>query len=192
MSYRSGAAGDQNRVAITRICQMNGMDGGEERDSKAGADVEADIVRKQHGLLGRQGYILGGRTEGPLPLAVPDPDAFADPTLRDAVSDGVNHAGAVAVGHHERGRHGAKSVNPGLPVGRIDAARHQPDADFSGPRHGGLEFAELEHVARASLASIEGCTHLPFHSKCRRLDRQVRAETRLARRPRQSDKPPCR
>ena len=60
------------------------------------------LVGEAHGLREGRAMYSAAVPNGPLPLAVPDPDALADAGLRHAVANRVNRPRSVAMRYHAR------------------------------------------------------------------------------------------
>src|SRR4051795_7732395 len=82
--------------------------------SAAGPEATPPLFRRQYDPVG------GGADRTP-PLTVPDPDALADARGGNAVADGVDLAGAIAVRDDAREGDLARQAGTALDVGGIDA-----------------------------------------------------------------------
>src|SRR5690606_27905112 len=102
---------------------------------------------------------LRRRPHGPLPLSVPDPNAFADAVLGNAFPNLVDDPGAVAVRHDESRLNGT-AAGPGLGVRRIHAGRMEPDSYLAGARRGIGQFPDLQDLLCFTVLGIPGCAHM--------------------------------
>ena len=76
--------------------------------------------------------VLGGGPEGPVGLGAVDPHPLSDAALVDALADGVDDAGRVAVRDHPRvGHRGAEPAAPLLGVAGVDTGEAHPNADLA-------------------------------------------------------------
>ena len=131
MADAAGAAGDQRRAAGTKTRHRDGMGGGHRRDAEAGAFGKARVVGEGDRKGFGQGDVFRGRAEGTLPLAVPDPDALADPARRDTAADCIDDPRGIAVRNDPRKCDFARAPLARLHVGRIDPGCRDPDPDLA-------------------------------------------------------------
>ena len=73
--------------------------GGGGGNAETGAGGEADAFGQRHRQASRQSHEARRRAEGPLPLAVIDPDPLPDPRGGDPLADGGDDSGTIAVGN---------------------------------------------------------------------------------------------
>ena len=93
MADRSSTAADKNRLALDLPVAENSMAGRKTGNAKnCAGPLEAHVVWQGDRLAGRQSNVLGGRSEGALPLAVPRPNALADSVIGDVIAHGFDHA----------------------------------------------------------------------------------------------------
>ena len=103
MPDTAGAAHDQQHLAFDVAVGEHGAVGRHRRDAEAGADVKAYVFRQARHAIAADSDVFGGRTEAALVLRLVHPDAFTLAALVDAVADGLDDAGAVAVRNNEAG-----------------------------------------------------------------------------------------
>ena len=172
MADAAGAAGDQRRAAATKTRHRDGMGGGHRRDAEAGAFGKARVVGEGDRERLRQSDVFGGGAEGTLPLAVPDPDALADPARRDTAADCIDDPRGIAVRNDPRKHDLAGASLARLDVGWIDPGCRDPDPDLARARRGRLDLADPQHVPRGTVRFIIGSAH---EGRCPRFGREGRA-----------------
>ena len=121
MAYRARAGGHQDGGPFVGARAQNGLIAGIGRNAETGACFHRDIGGQAHRLFRRQHDPVGGGAERTPPLTVPDPDALADARGGNAVADGVDLAGAIAVRDDAREGDLARQAGTALDVGGIDA-----------------------------------------------------------------------
>ena len=140
VAHRTGATGDEHRLACDAAVALNGVIRSERRNAEARAGVETRVLRQGNRLRGGQHHVLSRRAEGPTPGRVPDPDPLADALRRDSGADLVDEAGAVTVRDHPGERQfAAAHAAPCLHVGRVDARTGEPDAHLAGAGRGRVD-----------------------------------------------------
>ena len=90
---------------------------------------------------------------------------MTDARARDAGTDRLNVAGAIAAGDHQRSGHGA-IAGAALGVRGVDSRSAQAHQDLATPGHGVGLFADAQHLARGAIAFIPG----GFHIRCSSVD----------------------
>ena len=159
MADAAGAAGDQRGAAGPETRHRDGMGGGHRGDAEAGAFGKARVVGELDRERLRQGDVFRGGAEGALPLAVPGPDALADPARRDAAADRVDDPGRIAVGNDARKRDFAGASLARLHVGGIDPGGRDPHADLAWAGGGRLDLADPQHVPGGTVRFVIGSAH---------------------------------
>ena len=133
---------------------------GDPGDAETGADLVGYLVGQVNGKLLRHDGVLGSGAERAVGLGAVHPDTLPDAVPADAVTDGVDGAGAVAVRDDARVRHrGAEPAAALLRVAGVHAGEPHPDADLPGSRLGVGELADLQDVGRGALPLVPGCAH---------------------------------
>ena len=139
------------------------MAGRKTGNAKNCASLEAHVVWQGDRLAGGQSNVLGGRSEGALPLAVPRPDALADSVIGDVIAHGLDHACAVTVRNDLGERwpgHARASACTHLDVGRVGSGRVEPDQHFAARRRGIGNVLKCQHVARRAESFVSDCAHV--------------------------------
>ena len=93
----AGSAGNQHRCAFADVCEGNCMRGSHCGDAEACARIKANLFGQRDRLGRREHDKFGACAKRALPLAVPYPDPFADPRLRNSFTNFVDYAGTVAM-----------------------------------------------------------------------------------------------
>ncbi len=82
-------------------------------------------------MLGERYVFRCGAERAAVALPVIEPHPLTDLKPRDAVTDLIDDAGAVAIGNHAGKFHRAVAAGAAAGIGGIDAGGLQPDPDFA-------------------------------------------------------------
>src|SRR5215470_16428282 len=104
--------------------------------------------------------------------AVPHPNPLPDTCGGHAFTDGVDGAGAVAVGNDTRICNLSRPALAALHVGGIDAGGRESHAYFAGARPRGLDLADMKNISGRTVLFVVGCAH----RECSRLDPPMLAD----------------
>ncbi len=153
-----GAGRDTPRSAV-----MNGQRavGGQGRDAQGGAEFERSMVGQGDGMPVGDECVLLCRPPGPLPRGLPDPHPLSDPLRVDLRTDGIDHPGAVLVGHllvHAL----RQRPSAATPVGGVDARDVHTNPYLAGAGHGHRTLDELEDLGAAGSRPNDGLHLSPF------------------------------
>jgi hypothetical protein len=122
MADRAGAAGDQNRLARNRSIAEQTTPGGHAGDAERSTSRKRHIVgQRRHQMSGKRYVFCSGAECAAVALPVIEPHPLTDLKPRDAVTDLIDDAGAVAVGNHAREFHRAVAAGATAGIGGIDA-----------------------------------------------------------------------
>ena len=86
-------------------------------------------------MFGQRDMFGRGAERAAVALAVEQPDALAHAQSRDAVTDLVDDASAIAVGNDARIFHRPVAAAAAADIGWIDTGRLQPHPDFARAGH---------------------------------------------------------
>src|SRR5258707_7961951 len=89
----------------------------------------------------------------------PGPTAGRGPAPRDAVTELIDDAGAVAVGNHAGEFHRAVAAGATAGIGGIDAGGLKPDPDFARSGHRRRHLAIGQHLGRGARSLIPDGFH---------------------------------
>ncbi len=107
VSDRSSAARNKDNLALRRTINGNRAMSRQGWDPETGSRLERDPVGQSDRLLGRDCNVGCGCPKGPLPLAVPDPNPFPNPSRVDPGTHAVDDACPVAMRDYLRRNHWA-------------------------------------------------------------------------------------
>src|SRR5262245_5085514 len=159
MTHRSGGSGHQHGRTFLDAGEADGVISGIGGNAEARRGFHGDAGGERRGLLRRQHDRSGSGAERAPPLAVPDPDALAQPRRRRAVADAINLSCAVAVRDHPRERDLARRAGAALDVGGIDAGGEEAHPHLAAPRLGGLDLSHAQNRAGGSVRLVIGSAH---------------------------------
>src|SRR5579885_17677 len=159
LAYGTCAAGNVQGHAFSRLRQPDGMKCRHCRNAETSAGLKAYGIGQFHRLRRRQRDVFGGGAVWALPLSVPHPHTFAETRSRYAVTDLVDHAGAVAMWNDTRPGDFASCALAGFHVGWIDPGCRQLHPHFtrSGVRR--IDFANAQNLPRRTIALVISCQH---------------------------------
>src|SRR5258705_13992102 len=120
MADRAGAAGDQDRLTGDRSIAEQTAPRGHAGDAERGTSRERHIVRqRRHQMLGKRYVFRRGAERAAVALPVKEPYPPTDLKPRDAVTDLIDDAGAVAVGNHSGEFHRAVAAGAAAGIGGV-------------------------------------------------------------------------
>jgi hypothetical protein len=142
-----GAPGDRPVGEETAVRSQGG-------NAEARTELIRGFRREWDRLLRRQDSPLRGRSPLPAPSREIHPNAFADSSVVNAGTDGLDDADAVLIWHLERELRVPTCSR--LPVRRIDAGEAQAHKNLSYARLRLRNLIDCEHLVRGAAALVEG------------------------------------
>ena len=149
MADRARPAADQQRLARDVASGKDAMGRGEAGNAERRAGLEAGALGQGHRLCGGQGDIVGPGAMGALPLAVPEPDLFADAGRVDAVAHRLDPARAIGMGDDQRvigSGHARTAAGAGLGIRGVHPGKGDPHEHFATGRAGLVDLIQREDV----------------------------------------------
>src|SRR6202158_5535626 len=129
-------------------------------------------------MLGQRDIFRRGAEGAAIALSVVEPDTLTDAKPRDAVTELIDSAGAIAVGYHAFEFHRAIAAGAAADTGGMDAGGFEPDPDFAGSSHWRWHVAKAQHIDGRTRSLIPDGLHSErLHSerawKCARVEQDV-------------------